>query len=436
LGSSLISEAQKSDMDFAFKDINDFKKLDYIACWFFKGSKFIRNINASFSFVSTNSICQGEQVWMLWPLIFKNEQCISYAYNSFNWSNNAKDKAGVTVIIVGVTNNISSKPKYLFQNNIKQIVNNISPYLIKGPSTFIYPRRTPLSKLPEMVSGSKPTDGGYLIISQSEKELLVNENKAIEKYLKRYVGADDFINDNIRYCIWISDIEKDNALSYTFIKDRVEKCRLFRSSSKKEATKSKAITPYKFDEVKHQETNSIIFPITTSFRRKYVPIGFLDSSSIISNSALAVYQADVDLFGVLTSRMNVVWLSVTGSRMRNDFRYSVNYCYNNFPFPSILDSQKKEIEKFVYRILAERENHSDKTLGQLYDPDKMPQGLLEAHHQLDLAVEQCYRSKPFESDEERLEYLFKLYEQMIAEEKNKGTLFEAEEKTKKKPKKK
>jgi hypothetical protein len=432
LGSSLTSDEQKQDMDFVFVGIKDFKKLDYIACWFYKGSNYIKNIKSKFAYVSTNSICQGEQVWMLWPLILANKQSIAFAYNSFNWSNNAKDKAGVTVIIVGITNNSNVNKKLLLNKGLSQTVNNISPYLISGASIFVFPRRIPLSTLPEMVSGSKPTDGGFLILSVQDKHVLTKENSNAYNYIKKYVGADDFINDNIRFCLWISDDKKSDAETIAFIKNRIDSCKEFRESSKKDATKLKAIYPHRFDEVKHQNSTSIIFPITTSYRRRYVPIGFLDSSSIISNSALAIYDAEPYMFSILSSRLNVIWLSVTGSRMRNDYRYSVNYCYNNFPFPTISDKQKKELEQHVYNILGEREKHSEKTLAQLYDPDKMPAGLREAHRQNDLAVERCYRSKPFESDEERLEYLFKLYEQMIEEEKEKGTLFGSEKKEKKK----
>ncbi|MBC7553679.1 MAG: class I SAM-dependent DNA methyltransferase [Taibaiella sp.] len=434
LGSSLTSEDQKSDMEFVYKDQSDFRKLDYITCWFFKASHFIKSIKATFAFVSTNSVCQGEQVWMLWPMIFKNQQSISFAYNSFNWSNNAKGKAGVTVIILGIANDGTTQKKTLINGSLKQMVNNISPYLVSGNSVFVYPRRNSLSNLPEMVSGSKPTDGGFLILSASDRNKLLDQSPDSSAYIKRYMGADDYINGVERYCLWISDAEKANAQKNSFIEHRIDECFKFRNASKKSATKKKASIPHKFDEVKHQNTSSIIFPITTSYRRKYVPIGFLDSSTVISNSALAIYKSEIYLFSLLSSRMNVIWLSVTGSRMRNDFRYSVNYCYNNLPFPKISEVQIKELEKFAYLILEERERHSERTLAKLYDPEKMPAGLREAHYQNDLAIERCYRSKPFDSDEERLEYLFKLYQQMIAQEKEQGTLFERIEKPRKKKK--
>jgi hypothetical protein len=431
IGSSLLNKKQKEDMDVVFHQIKDYRKLDYISCWFFKASNYINSSFSKFAFVSTNSICQGEQVWMLWPLILNNNQNINFAYNSFDWSNSARNKAGVTVIIIGISNDKDIKNKLLFINNLKQVVSNISPYLTNSSSLFVYPRRKPLSDLPEMVSGSKPTDGGNLIFSKEEKDILTDLNPDSRNFLKLFVGADDFINDNERYCLWLEESNYKVAINISIISERIAKCKEFRAQSSKKATNLKAQTPYKFDEVKHKETNSLIFPITTSYRRRYVPIGFLDKKTVISNSALAIYDVKPYMFSILSSRMNVIWLSVTGSRMRNDYRYSVNYCYNNFPIPKISESQKEELTQSVFRILEEREIHSEKTLAQLYHPDKMPKGLREAHRLNDLAVERCYRSKPFESDEERLEYLFKLYEKMIAEEKVKNTLFQEEKKAKK-----
>ena len=213
----------------------------------------------------------------------------------------------------------------------------------------------------------------------------------------------------------------------TLVFDNIKK---FRLQSTEKVTRDSASTPYKFFFSSYNQTNSIIIPRVSSERRKYIPMGFLDASVVISDSANAIYEAEPWIFSVLTSLMHMTWISTVGGRLKTDYRYSGQLCYNTFPFPTLSDKQKKELEQHVYNILAEREKHSEKTLAQLYDPDKMPEGLREAHRQNDLAVERCYRSRPFESDEERLEYLFKLYEQMIAEEKEKGTLFAGEKKGK------
>ncbi|WP_435357784.1 class I SAM-dependent DNA methyltransferase [Emticicia sp. SJ17W-69] len=434
LGSKNQSDEQKMDMAHVFIEFSNFAKLDYIACWFKISSDYFVKQNGTFAFVSTNSICQGEQVSLLWPYIFEQKQEIKFGYQSFNWTNNAKDKAGVTCIIVGVSPTQFIKDKKIYTNNNFFYVKGISPYLTSGSNLCIYPRNKPIANIPLMVRGSQPTDDGNLILSEVERFELLYKHPESHKFLKIYMGGDDFINDKKRWCLWIEDSQVIEAENIPPIKVRIDNCRIFRLNSQKEATVKKSQYSYKFDEIKHKDTTSIIFPIISSFRRFYIPIGFLDQNTVISNKAQVIYDAQPFIFSVLTSKLHMLWLSITSSRMRNDYQYSNTLSYNTFPFPPISERQKQELEQSVYRILEEREAHSEKTLAQLYDPDKMPEGLREAHHQNDLAVERCYRSKPFESDEERLEYLFKLYEQMIAEEKVKGTLFEMEKKEKKKKK--
>lgn len=432
LGSKNQSSEQKKDMEYVFRKLPNFAKLDYIACWFKLSSDYFIHLDGAYSFVSTNSICQGEQVSVLWPYIFNNNQEITFAYQSFNWSNNAKDKAGVTCIIVGVSYKKVGKEKKIFTTRSSFNVKNISPYLISGSNLCIYPRQTSISKFPVMVRGSQPTDDGNLILSELEKQDLTLKYPEAQKLIKLYMGADDFINDKKRWCLWILDNQLKEAEMIPPIKDRIDKCRGFRLSSTKEATVKKAELSYKFDEVKHKDSTSIIFPVISSFRRDYIPVGFLDHNVVISNKAQVVYDALPFIFSILTSKLHMLWLGITSSRMRNDYQYSNTLSYNTFPFPPISEAQKQELEERAYGILETREAYSEKTLAQLYDPDKMPADLREAHRQNDLAVERCYRSKPFESDEERLEYLFKLYEQMIEEEQTKGTLFAVEKKTKKK----
>jgi hypothetical protein len=283
-----------------------------------------------------------------------------------------------------------------------------------------------------MIIGSKATDNGNLLLNEDEKNKLLKTYPEAEFLIKKYLGADDFLNNNIRYCLFIN--EKNKKIAYTIppIIERFEKCYEFRIKSKKKATQQIAKTPYAFDEQKYKETNSIIIPQTTSEKREYIPIGFLDSSYVISNGARVIYDAETWMFSILTSKIHNNWIQAVAGRLETRIQYSNTLCYNTFPFPPISKSQKEELEQCVFRILEERENHSEKTLAQLYDPKDMPDGLREAHRLNDLAVERCYRSKPFESDEERLEYLFKLYEQMIAEENEKGTLFESEKKASKK----
>ncbi|WP_430811574.1 MULTISPECIES: class I SAM-dependent DNA methyltransferase [unclassified Carboxylicivirga] len=432
LGSKEQSVEQKLDMDFVFNGWGNYKKLDYIACWFKKATDFIRSSRIKYAFVSTNSICQGEQVSILWPYIVNYEQEIFYAYPSFHWKNNAKDKAGVTVIIVGVNcNRISSKKSLFYENRIKEVP-QISPYLIQGENICVFPRNESLSKLPEMIRGSQPTDNGNLILSKEEALVLREKYPEVQTLLKKFMGADDFINNKERWCLWMNKESVKISNGIPEIEERLKNCAEFRAASKKEATRKKAQIPYSFDEIKHKETQAIIFPVISSHRRKYIPVGFINSDTIISNKGQVVYNAEPYMFGILTSAMHMTWLKTTSSRMRMDYQYSKTLSYNTFPFPSISTQRKNEITQSVFRILEEREKHSDKTMAELYDPDKMPEGLREAHRQNDIIIEKCYRSTPFNSDEERLEYLFKLYEKMIAEEQAKGTLFAKEKKTRKK----
>lgn len=414
LGSKNQNEEHKKDLACVFNLLNiQYKKMDYITAWFIKASIYIKATQSTFAFVSTNSICQGEQVNLLWPFILSAELEIFFAHQSFDWSNSAKSNAGITCIIVGVqsTKNININ-KYLFNSNQLLKVDNINPYLQSGSNICIKPLFSPLSNLPIMVRGSQPTDNGNLILTSIEHKDLISRYPEALAIVKKYMGADDLINGNNRHCLWIRDNQLELANNIPIISERIKKCAIFRSLSKKEATRKKSIFPYKFDEVKHQDAQAIIFPVISSYRRKYIPVGFVTPDTVVSNKGQVIYNPEPFIFSILSSKMHMVWLATTSSRMRNDYQYSITLSYNTFPFPNISEEQKKLLEFHVFNVLDERERHSEKTLAELYDPDKMPAGLREAHHNLDIAIEQCYRLKPFASDEERLEYLFALYEQM------------------------
>jgi hypothetical protein len=417
---------QKEDMNLIFHNMGNVKRLDYIACWFKKATDYVKSINSKYAFVSTNSICQGEQVSLLWPFIFAKDQELFFAYQPFDWTNNAKGNAGVTVVIVGVRN-IKESSKYIFINSIKKEVSSISPYLIQGGSTVMYQRKIPLSNFPIMALGSSGIDGGFLMISKEDREHFISQNPASEKFIKPFISGGDFLNGIVRYCLWINDEDLLEASSIVLIQDRINKCREYRLKGGRDAKKA-ATVPHRFFYRKYKDTDCIILPRTSSGRRNYLPCGFLDSGTIVSNQAFVIYNSEPYLFGIVSSKLHCVWMSITSGKMRNDYSYSVNLTYNTFPFPEISQKQKEQINLHVFQVLEEREKHSGKTLAQLYDPNKMPKGLKEAHHQLDLAIERCYRLKPFESDTERLEYLFKEYEKMI----HKNTLLEKPKRTRKK----
>ena len=413
LGSRNQEDSHKEDMKYVFK--NDYKSLDYIACWFYKAANYIRNYSAKLAFVTTNSISQGEQVALIWPRVLKDDLEIYFAHQSFKWTNNAKANAGVIVAIIGLRN-ISKEVKYLFKNNIKQTVETINPYLTVANSLYITRRSKPISNLIPIVFGNMPNDGGNLLLDTKEKDELLDKYPEAEIFIKKFMGGKEFLNGGDRWCLVIDDEFLDLAKQIPEINSRFEKIAENRANSTEKSTQQMANLPHKFYFFSHKNTPSLIVPATTSERREYIPVGFLTHETVISNSAQAIYDAEPWILGVISSRIHMTWMRTVAGRLKTDYRYSSSLVYNTFPFPDISVQQKEAITELVFNILHEREQHSEKTLAQLYDPDKMPSGLREAHHQLDLAIERCYRSKPFESDEERLEYLFRMYEEMTGKE--------------------
>lgn len=413
LGSSMQDESQKNEMSIVCGRFENYKNLDYIACWFYLGSLFIKGSNGKYAFVSTNSICQGDSVALLWPNIFKKGVEIGFAYQSFKWSNNAKHVATVTVIIVGIRS-IISKDKYLYDATGRyKVCKNINAYLIDGANITIGRLSSSISGFPEMVFGNKPSDGGFLILEEEERNAIIDAYPKASSLIKQYHGADSYINGSIRFCLWINDEDIDFAMSIPPIKERIEKVREFRSKSKADSTAQWAARPHMFKQRAHKNTDSIIFPGVSSERRIYVPVGLLTSDTVISNAAYAVYDADIFIFGILCSRMHIIWLQAIGGKLETRYRYS-SLVYNSFSFPKISDSKKSEIEEAATEILLTREPYLTvgKTLADLYDPDTMPDDLREAHARLDDIVESCYPGYPFASDEARLECLFKMYEKM------------------------
>lgn len=427
LGARLQDAEQKRDVSINFPNIKSANNLDYIFIWIYKGSKYIEGINAKLGLVSTNSICQGEQVSLLWPQVLNDKIEIGFAYQSFKWTNNAKGNAGVTVIIVCLRN-VSTSPKYLFIDSIAKEVKNINAYLLDSPNVYIVSRTKSISKLPEMNFGNMPNDGGNLILNQEEFEVFKEQIPNSNVFLKKFIGAEDFLNGKTRYCLWLNEENYVDFLQFPILKNRLDKVYEHRSASKREATNKLKDSSYAFGEVRFKETDSIIIPATSSERREYIPIGFLTSDTIISNSAMAIYDAQPWLFGVLHSKMHMVWVDAVGGKLKTDYRYSAKLCYNTFPFPTLSDKQKETITQYVFSVLDERAKFPEKTMAWMYNPETMPSGLKQAHHELDLAIERIYRLAPFNSDEERLAYLFKLYEEMTTKE----TLFAKEKKTRKK----
>ncbi len=423
LGSRNQDEEQKKDLEFVFQ--KDYKSLDYVSIWFYKGAKYIEGQNAQLAFVSTNSICQGEQVALTWKRVLSEKIEIGFAHQSFKWNNNAKGNAGVTVIIVNLRNK-TNKLKYIYSNNTRKEAKNINSYLLDATNVYVVGESLPLAILPIMIYGNMPLEGGFLRFDGSEKEKILSE-KGIEKFVKKVIGGDEFLKGNERYVFWIEDKDLSEALKFKEIKDRIEKVKNFRINGG-EVAATLVAKSHQFRYRHIPKVQQIIVPCTSSEERDYIPIGVYDNSYISLNSVQTVYDSEPWLFGVIHSKMHMVWVNAVGGKLETRYRYSAKLCYNTFPFPDITLKQKENLNLYVFAILDERAKHPEKTIAQLYDPNKMPKGLRQAHENLDRAVEDIYRlGNPFRSDTERLEFLFKMYEEMT----KRGTLFEKQKQPRK-----
>ncbi len=414
LGFRLQDEPQKDDMRITFaSDIKTYKKLDYIAQWFYIGAKYIKGSKARCAFVSTNSLCQGEHISLLWKPILSMGIEIPFAYTSFKWKNNAKYNAGVTCVIVALANKNDNK-KLLFTDDTKMEVNNISPLLSNDKNVIIIKTNNSISGLMPIILGSLPADDNYLSMSQQEKDYLLEKYPELSRLIKPFIGSQEYIKGILRYCLWIDDKDVQFAMQYPELAQRFEGVKKMRLKSSKETTRLKADRPWAFSEKRFNPAPSIIIPAVSSERRKYIPIGFINPDTVIYHSAFAIYNGDVFTFAIVNSYIHVLWVKSVGGKLETRIRYSAQLCYNTFPFPKISAEKKQEIEAAAENILITREYYPDKTLADLYDPDMMPQDLREAHANLDDIVESCYPGYPFSSDEARLECLFKLYEKMTS----------------------
>ena len=416
VGSSMQTAEQKADYPAVFGSAKYPKKLDYISLWFIKGARYISGTRAELAFVSTNSIAQGEHVAMLFPLLEEQNVEIGYAYSSFKWENNAKFNAGVTVVVVGLRTP-SKAPKYIFHEGIRNKVDHINGYLINHQSVYISRRSRALAKqFPMMTKGSQPTDGGNLTLTPQEMAKLRENDPQALPFTKNYMGAQELIRGLDRYCLWIEDTALEEARQVRSISQRLERVRAMRLASKKAATRELASVPHRFEYRSYKPTNSIIVPRVSSERRTYIPIGLLGPETVISDLANAIYEAEPWLFGLLTSRMHMVWTRAVGGKMKTDYRYSNTIVYNNFPVRELTGAEKQELTQLALRVLDVREYHCEKTLAELYDPELMPANLREAHEAVDAFVDGLYSKRMYETDEERLSDLFAMYEDMIAAE--------------------
>ncbi|MBX7135119.1 MAG: N-6 DNA methylase, partial [Fimbriimonadaceae bacterium] len=415
-GSSKQTAQQKEDYTFVFGDRQYSKKLNYIALWFIKGASYIEDTPAQLAFVTTKTVTQGEHVGLMFPTIFGKGVEIGFANTGFQWANNAKGNADVTVAVIGLRK-ASTAPKYLYTEDRRLNAKNINGYLADGDNVFVHARTTPLSSLPQMTYGSKPTDGRNLMLAPQEKARLLADNPAAEPFIKKALGSVEFINGEDRYCIWVEPGDAERAAAIPELDERFERCAAMRRASAKLATQKLADVSYRFEWVSYKPTESIIVPSVSSGLREYIPMGYLGPDTVITNLAFAIYDAEPWVFTLLMSKMHMVWVNAVAGRMRINYRYSNTIVYNNFPVPTLSDDAKESLTVAALRVLDVREYHCEKTLAELYAPDKMPTDLCAAHAEADALVDSIYSKRGYATDEQRLSDLFAMYEVLAAEQK-------------------
>jgi len=420
-GSKYQTPDQKADLQQVFDGISrTWNSLDYVAGWIMKAACYSQNVDATSAFVCTNSICQGVQVPSLWPFVFKMNQRIVFAHTSFKWANLASRNAGVTVVVVGIGSNKLRREGRLFEarhdvSNIVRTVPNINAYLVGSKDIIVDKNRHRTDELSEMDFGSKAVDGGHLYLDRDEKEALEKASPKCARFIRRVFGAAELVRGLERYCFWINDDEVQVAESMEPISERLRAVRQMRLESPKAPTRAGASQPHKFEERRQVGNEKIIaLPRITSENRDYLPVGLLPAGTIVSSQLFAFYDCDLFYLSILVSRLHWVWMGTVCARMRTDFSYSNTLGWNTFPVPTLTDKMKADLTRCAEDILLAREAHFPATIADLYEPDKMPANLREAHERNDEVLERIYIGRRFRNDTERLEKLFELYTKMIA----------------------
>ncbi|GDZ93958.1 DNA methyltransferase [Planktothrix agardhii CCAP 1459/11A] len=417
VGSKMMNETQRDDLLGIFNDAKGAGVMDYVSAWYVKAAELIQNSNIQVAFVSTNSISQGEQVGILWNVLFNEYKIkIHFAHRTFKWANEARKNAAVYCIIIGFANfDIAEKRIFEYEDvkgePLEIQAKNINPYLVNGTDTTIERRQNPLSNIPSIGIGNKPIDGGNYLFTTPEKEDFIKIEPQSAKWFRKWVGSDEFINNRERWCLWLGDCPPNELKQMPQALKRVEAVKKVRLESKSIPTQKLAQTPTRFHVENMPSTDYLLVPSVSSENRKYIPLGFMPKEVITSNLCLIISGAKLYHFGVLTSEMHMTWVRYVCGRLKSDFRYSKDIVYNNYPFPeNVSDKQKQKVEIAAQKVLDTRAKYPDSSLADLYDPLTMPPDLVKAHQTLDKAVDLCYRPQPFVSELNRIEYLFSLYE--------------------------
>jgi hypothetical protein len=417
LGSTWQSAEQKADLKAIFDGrTKSWKSLDYVAGWFMKAADYGFYTPTASAFVSTNSICQGQQVPILWPLIFASGHVIHFAHTSFKWANLASHNAGVTVVIVGISNH-PGKLRSLYSINeegdaVVREAENINAYLVGGVDVIVEKSAKPLASLSSMSFGNKPVDGGHLLLDLTQVAALGLTASEREKFIRRIYGSAEFIRGIERYCLWIKDEDLQVALGIEGIKKRVAGVRAMRLASRDKSANEMATRSHQFREMNIGEVKTIVMPSVSSESRNFLPVGLIDAQSTVTNLAFALYDAPLWNMALIASRIHLVWIATVCGKLKTDFRYSNTLGWNTFPVPVLTAQNKTDLTRCAEEILLAREAHFPATIAELYDPAKMPANLRDAHDRNDETLERIYLGRRFKNDTERLEKLFELYTQM------------------------
>ncbi len=419
VGKHYQSKAQRADLVHVFRDFQNTGDLDYVTAWFYRAAEYLQGTSLQVGFVATNSITQGEQVPLVWGLLFGHFKLkLHFAHRTFAWQSEARGKAHVHVVILGFgAFDPTNKRIYDYAGEKVSVttVPNISPYLTPGSDAFVTKRTKPLCDVPEMRCGNKPADDGNLILTDEEKAALVKLDPGAKNFLRRFTGSEEFINGNMRWCLWLQDATPAQLDALPQVMARVRKVREFRLQSTAAPTRKAAKSPTLFFYISQPATKYILIPEVSSERREYIPIGFLPPAVISANTNFLIPSNSFFHFGILTSAMHMAWVRQVGGRLKSDYRYSGSMVYNNFPWPAEPSAkQHQTVEDAARTVLEVRAGYPDSTLAQLYDPLKMPAHLRKSHEALDRAVDRCYRPEPFTSERQRVEYLFARYEKLTA----------------------
>ena len=431
VGARLMSKEQSAQIERVFDHIRGAGNLDYVTAWYAKAAQYIQGSRIKVAFVSTNSIVQGEQVGILWRVLLEKYNVhIHFAHRTFKWSNEAKGNAGVYCVIIGFANfDTDNKTIFEYEDITGEPhilrAKNINPYLVDAKNTLIENRSKPLCDVPTIGIGNKPIDGGNYLFTKEEMEEFIELEPKSAQYFRPWYGAVEFIQQKPRYCLWLGDCSPSELRAMPHCMERVKNVRELRLASKSEGTRKIAETPTRFHVENMPESSYIIVPSVSSENRKYIPMGFMGSDSMASNLVLIIPEGTLYHFGVLTSAMHMAWTNAVCGRLESRFRYSAGIVYNNFPWvENITDRQREKIEQCAEAVLEARKQFPNSSLADLYDPLAMPPALMKAHQALDKAVDAAYRSAPFTSDSQRMEFLFDLYNKYNA------TLFDSKKKKK------